>query len=90
MEQDESRSMPGAENIDPQLSSVESTILALLQNHAVSADRIIDVPRLQKECLECGLSTQQFSHGFVRLLTRRLLEPRGDFTFSLAAAGREQ
>jgi len=89
MEQEESRRTSGAMNIDPQLTPVESTILALLQNHSLPVDRIIDVPRLQKECLERGLSTQEFSYGFVRLLTRRLLEPRGDFTFSLSADGAE-
>lgn len=71
-------------NCDPQLSVVESTILALLQTHDYR-DRIISVPRLQEECQASGLSSQEFSYGFVRLLTRRLLEPRGDFTFALSA-----
>jgi len=90
MEQEERERTSGAMNFDPKLTPVESTILSLLQNHTLSVDRIIDVPRLQKECLDCGLSTQEFSYGFIRLLTRRLLEPRGDFTFSLSATGRDQ
>ena len=72
---------------DLQLSSVESAILALLRTHVHQADQIIDIPRLQEDCLRDGLTATQFSHGFVRLLTRRLLEPRGDFTFSLSAEG---
>ena len=70
-----------------QLSSVENAIMALLRCHIQQADQIIDIPRLQDECLRDGLTATQFSHGFVRLLTRRLLEPRGDFTFSLSAEG---
>lgn len=71
-------------NCDPQLTVVESAILALLQTRGYR-DRIINVLRLQEECQAGGLSAQEFSHGFVRLLTRRLLEPRGDFTFALSA-----
>jgi hypothetical protein len=74
-------------NIDPQLTSIESTIMGLLRSHAHHADQIIDIPRLQDECLRDGLTATEFSHGFVRLLTRRLLEPRGDFTFTLSAEG---
>jgi hypothetical protein len=87
MDQEKCQSMLRDLNIGPQLTSVESTILMLLQNHDLQPDRIIDVPRLQEECLANGLSPQEFSYGFVRLLTRRLLEPRGNFTFSLSADG---
>lgn len=75
-------------NSDPQLSQVEHTILTLLHTHAHLANMIIDVPRLQEDCLASGLSSQEFSHGFVRLLSRRLLEPRGEFAFTLSAAAR--
>jgi len=70
-----------------QLTSIESTILTMLQTHTHLAGQIIDIPRLQDECQGCGLSATEFSHGFVRLLTRRLLEPRGDFTFTLSTEG---
>ena len=72
---------------DAKLTAIESTILAMLKNHIHLAGQIIDIPRLQDECKERGLSANEFSHGFVRLLTRRLLEPRGDFTFSLSTEG---
>ena len=75
-------------NADLQLSRVESTILTLLHTHAHLANMVIDVPRLQEDCRASGLSSQEFSHGFVRLLSRRLLEPRGEFTFSLSAKAR--
>lgn len=71
----------------PQLTSIENTILALLQADSRLADTVIDVQRLHQICQASGLSTRQFSIGFVRLLTRRLLEPRGDFTFGLSAEG---
>ncbi|HEX9080204.1 MAG TPA: hypothetical protein VF795_11475 [Desulfuromonadaceae bacterium] len=70
-----------------QLSVIESTILSMLQHHTYLAGQIIDIPRLQEECEDGGLSTTEFSHGFVSLLTRRLVEPRGEFTFSLSAEG---
>ena len=74
-------------DMEPQLTSIESTILAMLEHHKHLANQIIDIPRLQDECQNGGLTATEFSHGFVRLLTRRLLEPRGDFTFSLSAEG---
>lgn len=43
--------------------------------------------RLHEKCQASGLTSQDFSYGFVRLLTRRLLEPRGDLTFGLSADG---
>ncbi len=87
MERQEANSRLQGSDVDPQLTSIESTILAMLQHHAHLADQIIDIPRLQDECQDGGLTATEFSHGFVRLLTRRLLEPRGDFTFSLSAEG---
>lgn len=77
----------GLRDVDPQLTSIESTILAMLQTHTHLPDQTIDIPLLQDECLESGLTASEFSHGFVRLLTRRLLEPRGDFTFGLSDEG---
>jgi len=70
------------------LTAIEITILAMLQHHTHRAGQIIDIPRLQDECEDNGLSVSEFSHGFVRLLTRHLLEPHGDFTFSLSDEGR--
>lgn len=88
MESQESHShIREPDGIDVPLTSIESTILATLQHHTHLAGQIIDVPRLQEECADSGLTATEFSHGFVRLLTRRLLEPRGDFTFSLSAEG---
>ncbi len=87
MEQKNSDQNVQGSNVDLQLSSVENTILVLLRSHVHHTDQIIDIPRLQDECLRDGLTATQFSHGFVRLLTRRLLEPRGDFTFSLSEEG---
>ena len=87
MEQGNGNHSAQGSHVDLQLSSVENAILVLLRSHLQHADQIIDIPRLQEECLRGGLSATQFSHGFVRLLTRRLLEPRGDFTFSLSAEG---
>jgi len=72
-------------NVTPQLNPIESTIMSLLRTHHREEDRIIDVPRLQDECQRNGLTPQEFSQGFVRLLIRRLLEPCGDFTYALAA-----
>ena len=87
MEQQESNSRLRDLDADPPLTSIESTILAMLQTHTHLTGQIIDIPRLQEECQGVGLTANEFSHGFVRLLTRRLLEPCGDFTFSLSAEG---
>lgn len=71
--------------LTPQLNPVENTIMSLLRANYQEKDRVIDVPSLQDECLSKGLSPQEFSQGFVRLLIRRLLEPCGDFTYVLAS-----
>lgn len=76
-------------NVTSQLNPIESTIMSLLRSHHQEEDRIIDVPRLQDECQRNGLTPQEFSQGFVRLLIRRLLEPCGDFTYALAAEKEE-
>lgn len=74
---------------DAHLNVVESTILTLVPSSYQLKDRTIDIPRLQEECRRNGLSPQEFSHGFVRLLIRRLLKPCGEFTYSLSAEGDE-
>lgn len=84
MEQEKQQDSAGTIYIDPRPRPIENTILALLKNHNLMENQIIDVPRLQKECQDRGITTHEFSYGFIRLLTRRLLEPRGDFNFSLA------
>lgn len=74
-------------NLDPdiqsnELNSVEKSILTVLQtNH--QQDRTIDVSWLQAECKRIGFSPKEFSHGFVRLLIRGHLEPRGEFAYVL-------
>lgn len=81
-------------NLDPyiesnELNSVENSILALLQAN-YRHDRVIDVAWLQSECCHIGFSPKEFSHGFVKLLMRGHLEPRGEFAYALAAAKRRE
>jgi len=68
-----------------ELNSVEKSILSVLQTH-YQHGRTIDVSWLQSECKRIGFSPKEFSHGFVRLLIRGHLEPRGEFAYVLAAA----
>jgi hypothetical protein len=88
MKHNEHHRNPNTLNANQQLSQVENTILTLLNTRAHQANTIIDVPKLQEDCLARGLTSQEFSHGFVRLLSRRLLEPRGEFTFILSTRAR--
>ena len=74
---------------DVHLNAVETTILELVPGNFHMPGRTIDIPRLQEECRRNGLSPQEFSHGFVRLLVRRLLKPCGEFTYALSAEGDE-
>ncbi len=74
---------------DVHLNEIETTILALVPGNFQVPGRTIDIPRLQEECRRNGLSPQEFSHGFVRLLIRRLLKPCGEFTYALSAEGDE-
>ena len=70
-----------------QLTPVEMTILAMLQDHTYLADQVVDIPRLQEECQGTGMTATEFSHGFIRLLCNRLLEPQGEFSFTLSSEG---
>jgi len=75
-------------NLDPdiqshELNSVEKSILSVLQTN-YQQDRTIDVSWLQSECTRIGFSPKEFSHGFIKLLIRGHMEPRGDFAYVLA------
>lgn len=74
-------------NIDTQQTRIEHTILMLLQSSHHLPNRVIDLPRLQSDCLHRGYSSQEFSYGFVRLLSRQLLVSCGDFVYCLSAEG---
>ncbi len=67
---------------------VEQAILALLLSPDYRDDVFIDLTRLQHDCQRQGYSRQEFSYGFVRLLSRHLLVPCGEFAYCLAEEGR--
>ena len=73
---------------DSQDTAVERRILEILQIYPGLADPIIDISLLQEKCLDKGISIQEFSYAFVRMLTRRLIEPHGEFRFVLSSEGR--
>jgi len=73
--------------VDTRQTSIENTIIMLLQSSSYRVDRVIDLPRLQKDCLRRGFSSQEFSYGFVRLLSQQLLISCGDFVYCLSAEG---
>ena len=80
-------------NLDPdiqshELNSVEKSILSVLQTHN-QKDRTIDVSWLQGECTRIGFSPKEFSHGFIKLLIRGHMEPRGDFAYVLAGGNND-
>jgi hypothetical protein len=85
MEQTERTDSFDDSSITTQITSIESAILDLLQRHPGLADPVIDITQLQEQCLGLGISLEDFSHGFVQLLTHRLIEPHGEFRYVLAA-----
>jgi hypothetical protein len=86
MEQEERALRMHTLGADEHLNVIESTILTLVPTNYLMS-QTIDISRLQEECRRNGYSSQEFSHGFVRLLIRRLLEPCGEFTYALSAEG---
>ena len=74
--------------IDVPISSGESTILGMLRDHTFLTNQVIDIPSLQETCLRQGFTLKEFSHSFVMLLSRRLIEPYGDFRYALSAEGK--
>jgi DNA-binding response OmpR family regulator len=71
-------------------ASVEHAILMLLQNADRQGNRVIDLPRLQSDCLRRGFSSKEFSYGFVRLLSQQLLIACGDFVYCLSTEGQRR
>jgi len=73
--------------INSQDTTTERRILEILQVYPSLADPIIDISLLQEKCLDKGISIQEFSYAFVQMLTRRLIEPHGEFRFVLSSEG---
>ena len=70
-------------------TAVEHNILEILHDHPGLANPIIDISLLQEKCLDKGISIQEFSYAFVQLLTRRLIEPHGEFRYVLSPEGQK-